>query len=98
GVVDEVHTDAVVEPKPFMHLYLLFSQNTQLDSLRFGARGIGRVLLVRTRPGTEATVMKLALRIAREHLPGAHELSVNDMALVLEPKIRPWRLGGTVLR
>jgi len=96
GIVDDAHTDGLIEPKPFMQLYLPFPQNAQLDSIRFGARGIGRVLLVRTRPGTEATVMKLALRIAREHLQGAHDLSVNDMTQVLEPKLRPWRLGATL--
>jgi predicted permease len=96
GVVEDVHTDDVVEPRQFMQLYLPFAQNGQLDSLRFGARGIGRVILVRTRPGTEATVMRFALRVAREHLPGAAVLSVNDMTQVLAPKLRPWRLGATL--
>jgi predicted permease len=96
GVVDDVHTDDVVEARQFMQLYLPFAQNVQLDSLRFGARGIGRVILVRTRTGTEATVMKSALRVAREHLPGANMLRVNDMTEVLEPKLRPWRLGATL--
>jgi len=96
GVVDDIHTDGVIEPRPFMQLYLPFAQNVQLDSLRFGARGIGRVLLVRTRPGTEATVMKFALRIAHERLPGVDALRANDMAQVLEPKLRPWRLGATL--
>jgi hypothetical protein len=96
GVVDDIHTDDVVEARPFMHLYLPFAQNAQLDSLRFGARGIGRVLLVRTRPGTEAAVMQVALRVARERLPGVNVLRANDMAQVLEPKLRPWRLGATL--
>jgi predicted lysophospholipase L1 biosynthesis ABC-type transport system permease subunit len=96
GVVDDVHTDDVVERRQFMQVYLPFAQNVQLDSLRFGPRGIGRVLLVRTRPGTEATVMKFALRVAREHLPAADVLSANDMTQVLEPKLRPWRLGATL--
>ncbi len=96
GVVDDIHTDAVVENRPFMQLYLPVAQNAPLDSLSFGARGIERVLLVRTRPGAEATVMTFALRIARERLPGATALRVNDMAQVLEPKLRPWRLGATL--
>jgi len=96
GVVEDMHTDNVIEPKPFMRLYLPFAQNVELDSLRFGFRGIGRVLLVRTRPGTEAAVMQAALRVAREHLPGANSLSANDMGQVLEPKLRPWRLGATL--
>ncbi len=96
GVVDDMHTNDVIETKPFMRLYLPFAQNAQLDSLRFGPRGIGRALLVRTRPGTEATVMKSALRIARERLPGATELRANDMTQVLDPKLRPWRLGATL--
>jgi len=96
GVVDDIHTDGVIEPKRFMQLYLPFAQNAQLDSLRFGARGIGRALLVRTRPGTEPTVMKAALRVAREHLPGVDVLRVNDMTQLLEPKLRPWRLGATL--
>jgi ABC-type antimicrobial peptide transport system permease subunit len=79
-----------------MQLYLLFAQNAQLDSLRFGPRGLERVLLVRTRPGTETAVMQSALRIARERLPGASEIRVNDMTQVLEPKLRPWRLGATL--
>jgi predicted permease len=96
GVVDDIHTDGVIEPRPFMHLYLPFAQNVQLDSLRFGARGIGRVILVRTRPGTEAAVKKFALRVARERLPGVDVLRANDMAQVLAPKLRPWRLGATL--
>jgi predicted permease len=96
GVVDDVHTDDVVERRQFMQVYLPFAQNVQLDSLRFGPRGIGRVLLVRARPGTEATVMKFALRVAREHLPAADVLTANDMTQVLEPKLRPWRLGATL--
>ena len=96
GVVGDVHTDGVIEPKPFMHLYLPFAQNVQLDSLRFGPRGIERVLLVRARPGTEGAVTKVALRVARERLPGANELRANDMTQVLEPKLRPWRLGATL--
>jgi predicted permease len=96
GVVDDIHTNGVVEPKRFMQVYLPFAQNAQLDSLRFGARGIGRVVLVRTLPGTEAAVMKAALRVARDHLPGVDALRANDMAQVLEPKLRPWRLGATL--
>jgi putative ABC transport system permease protein len=96
GVVDDIHTDDVVESKQFMRLYLPFSQNLELDSLRFGPRGIGRVLLVRTRPGTEGTVMKLALRVAREHLHGVDVLRANDMTQVLEPKLRQWRLSATL--
>jgi ABC-type antimicrobial peptide transport system permease subunit len=94
GVVDDIHTNNIVEPRQFMQLYLPFAQNRELDSLRFGARGIARVLLVRTRPGSEASVMKSALQIARERLPGATTLRANDMAQVLEPKLRPWRLGA----
>ena len=96
GVVENVHTDAVIEPRPFMQLYLPIAQNRQLDSLRFGPRGIERVLLVRTRPGTEATVIKFALRISREQLPGANTLRANDLTQVLGPKLRPWRLGATL--
>lgn len=96
GVVEDMHTNGVIEAKPFMRLYLPFEQNAALDSLRFGFRGIGRALLIRTRPGTEAAVMQLALREARENLPGADALSVNDMAQVLEPKFRLWRLGAAL--
>ena len=96
GLVDDMHTDNIIEPKPFMRLYLPFAQSPELDSLRFGMSGIGRVLLVRTQPGTEGTVMQSALRIAREHLPGANTLRVNDEAQVLEPKLRPWRLGAAL--
>jgi predicted permease len=96
GVVEDLHTDGVIEPKPFMRLYLPFAQNAGLDSLRFGMRGIERVLLVRMTPGTETAAMQLALRVAREDLPGADALRVNDMAQVLEPKFRPWRLGASL--
>jgi predicted permease len=96
GIVGDVHTDGVIEPKPFMHLYLPFAQNVRLDSLRFGPRGIERVLLVRAPSGAEGAVMKVALRIAREGLPGANEVGANDMTQVLEPKLRPWLLGATL--
>ncbi len=96
GVVEDVHTSSVIEPTPFMRIYLPFAQTAELDSLRFSVRGIARNVLVRTLPGTEGHVMRSALRVVRTDLPGADSLHVNDMAQVLEPKLRPWRLGATL--
>jgi len=96
GVVDDMHTDDIIEQRPFMQLYLPFAQNRPLDSLRFGARGLGRVLLIRVQSGSEGAIMDAALRIARERLPGAESVSATDMTRVLEPKLRPWRLGATL--
>jgi predicted permease len=96
GVVDDMHTDDIIERRPFMQLYLPFAQNRLLDSLRFGMRGIGRGLIIRVRPGTENAVMNAALRIVRKQLPGADNVNATDMIQVLAPKLRPWRLAATL--
>jgi predicted permease len=96
GVVDDAHSRGIVESKQLMQLYVPLAQNPPPDSSHMGPRGSGRVLLVRTRPGTEATVMQTALRIGREHLPLPYALSVDDIAKVIDPQLRPWRLGATL--
>ena len=92
GIVDDMHTNDVIEPQQFMQFYLPLAQTAELD--RAEPRR-GRLLLARTRPGAESAVMQFAERVIREQLPRIG-VRVNDMTRVLEPKLRPWRLGATL--
>lgn len=96
GVVDDVHANGIIEAKQLMQLYVPFTQSAVLDSLRVSPRGIERVLLVRTSPGAEAAVMQHALRVLRDRVPEIDVPRANTVDEVLEPKLRPWRLGATL--
>jgi putative ABC transport system permease protein len=93
GVVDDTHDNDIVEPTHFMQFYLPLAQTVELDH---SVARRGRFLIARTRPGAEAAVLQFAVRATRERLPRITVQRVNAMTRVLEPKLRPWRLGATL--
>ncbi|HTE43853.1 MAG TPA: ADOP family duplicated permease [Gemmatimonadaceae bacterium] len=94
GVIDDARILDVVE-KPYMQIYLPLSQLDPAFEARMPNRS-GRVLLVRTRSGSEASVMAFARKATLQQLPNIDELRVTSMPQVLEPQLRPWRLGATL--
>ncbi|HEU4631807.1 MAG TPA: ADOP family duplicated permease [Gemmatimonadaceae bacterium] len=85
GVVKDARTFALLEPAPSYAVYVPLAPDV-VDS---------RVLLVRRDPavrGMEATVR----RALRELDPGLPYVDVRVLGDVLNPEIRPWRLGATL--
>ncbi|HEY4216409.1 MAG TPA: ADOP family duplicated permease [Gemmatimonadaceae bacterium] len=53
-------------------------------------------LIIRTQPGRADAVDREATRILAQAIPGVDAARVRRMADILEPQLRPWRLGATL--
>ena len=94
GVVEDTHVLGVIEKQRFMQLYLPLAQSADLEADRFGAWN--RVLILRTHPQAEPQIVALARRGILQRLPDVDVLRVDEMSQVLDPEMRPWRLGATL--
>lgn len=86
GIVEDAHRDSLVEP-PAMQYYIPFGQEQG-----FG----GSALLVRPRGPAEAMAEPLR-RAMRRVDPSALWVDVQTLQESLDPEIRPWRLGATLV-
>lgn len=92
GVVEDTHVLGVIEKQRFMQVYLPLAQSAALELDRFGAWN--RVLIVRTRDGAEQEIAAAARRATRRLLPDADVVKAAGISEVLDPELRPWRLGA----
>jgi predicted permease len=86
GVVEDARRDGLVEP-PAMQYYVPLGQEEGFG----GAR-----LMARPRQGDEAAAYRLRQSLA-EVDPTVLWVDVETLATQLEPQLRPWRLGASVV-
>jgi len=86
GIVEDAHRDALVEP-PAMQYYIPFGQEQGIG---------GSALLVRPR-GPAAAMVGPLRRAMRAVDPSALWVEVQTLQESLDPEIRPWRLGATLV-
>jgi putative ABC transport system permease protein len=85
GVAADVHRMDILE-QPTMQYYLPATRSEHAP----------RILVIRARPGRSAAVAHEAERILAQALPGLDGTRTRRMVDVLEPELRPWRLGATL--
>jgi hypothetical protein len=85
GVVADAHRREIIEP-PIAQWYVPLAQ-TRLRP---------RSLAIHVTPGHEAAVRRAADAVFRELLPDLARVRVVTFDSVLEPYLRPWRLGATL--
>jgi len=86
GIVEDAHRDSLEEP-PAMQYYIPLGQEQGFGGSR---------LLVRPRPPA-ATMVEPLRRRMRGVDPSALWVSVDTLQESLDPEIRPWRLGATLI-
>lgn len=94
GVVEDAHSLGLIEKHALMQLYLPLAQNLAIEANPFEA--FSRVLLVRARSDADGALMTFIRRAVRQRLPDVDVLRIDDMSQVVEPEMRPWRLGATL--
>jgi predicted permease len=80
GVVSDAKIHNVIEP-PMMTYYLPLQQHR------------GRMIIARAAGGHEALAEQLLAQTLRERFPSAEPARVRSLADLIEPQLRPWRLG-----
>jgi ABC-type antimicrobial peptide transport system permease subunit len=80
GVVSDAKIHNVIEP-PMMTYYLPLQQHR------------GRMLIAHAAGGHEALAEQLLSQTLRERFPSAEPARVRSLADLIEPQLRPWRLG-----
>ncbi len=89
GVVRDVHLLSIVEP-PRMQFYVPLAQGSVT-----GGASRPMAIILRAAPSS-ASAAEIALsRVLTELLPPAN-LNLYEMHALLEPQLRPWRLGATL--
>jgi putative ABC transport system permease protein len=89
GVTQDSHLSAIVE-KPQIEMYVpLARQGTSF-------LGIPRFMVIRADPSQMAHVEQAAQREFRRVFPTADPPVVSAVSTLLEPELRPWRLGATL--
>ncbi|HEV8239180.1 MAG TPA: ADOP family duplicated permease [Thermoanaerobaculia bacterium] len=86
GVVEDAHRDSLEEPRAMQYYVPLGHEQG------FG----GSVLLVRPRGVAQAMIEPMQ-RVMRSVDPGALWVDVATLQESLDPEIRPWRLGATLV-
>jgi predicted permease len=86
GIVENAHRDSLDEP-PAMQYYIPLGQDQGFGGSR---------LLVRPRPPAAAMVEPLRVQM-RAVDPSALWIEVDTLQESLDPEIRPWRLGATLI-
>jgi len=82
GIAADAHRMRIIEPT-IGQVYFPTTQSPDSP----------RSLVVRTRPGQTAQVVRAADRILRALIPGMTETRARTFESILEPQLRPWRLG-----
>lgn len=85
GVAADAHRMRIIEPT-IGQVY--FPATQSLDS--------PRGLVLRTRPGQTAAVIRAADLTLRSLIPGMSGIRARTLESILEPQLRPWRLGVTL--
>ncbi|MEP6493211.1 MAG: ADOP family duplicated permease [bacterium] len=85
GVAADAHRRGLIEA-PISQFYVPITQ----------IREVPRVLIVRVRPGSAATVVRTAEQIFRPLVTRMVGMDARTFANVLERELRPWRLGATL--
>ncbi|MEO8199082.1 MAG: ABC transporter permease [Gemmatimonadota bacterium] len=85
GVVGDVHRHALREPET-MHYYIPMGQEHG-----FG----GTTLLVRPKGSLKGMEREIRRALLEEN-PGAGYIGIQSMQEIIDPQVRPWRLGATV--
>ncbi|MGH7575572.1 MAG: FtsX-like permease family protein, partial [Longimicrobiales bacterium] len=85
GIAEDAHRSGILD-EAVMQYYIPYGQE----------RGIGGTQIV-VRPRGDAIAFVPELRRVLHALdPGVRYLGINPLQLVLDPQIRPWRLGATM--
>lgn len=87
GVVSDAHRGDVIEP-PAMMVYFPLAQGEPWDS--------PRVVLVRTRPGMAAGVLREASNELKTAFPNADAAAVLRLSAAVDAQARSWSLGATL--
>lgn len=88
GIAQDVH-HMMLKEEPYSQVYVPWGQDR---------RGIeGSVLLVRTRDDDARTVVPALNNILRSALPGLQSVEIKTFEEMLDPQLRPWRVGATLL-
>jgi predicted permease len=85
GVAADAHRLRIIEPT-IGQVYFPLTQTAERP----------RDIIVRTRPGHTAAVIRAAEVTLRTLVPGMADVRARTFASVLEPQLRPWRLGVTL--
>jgi predicted permease len=85
GVASDVHRSHIIE-QPTMQFYVPSTQS------RFAPR----TLIVRVSPGRLGPVTREAARILTQTVPDIDGARISRMTDILEPQLRPWRLGASL--
>lgn len=89
GVTKDSHLLSMVE-KPQVEMYVPMAQQQK------GFMSIPRFLVVRADPSQMTRVEHEATRELRRTFPNADPPVVSAVSTLLEPELRPWRLGATL--
>jgi len=89
GVTKDSHLSDMIE-EPLVAMYVPMAQQGT------GPMSIPRVLVIRAAPSQMGRVEHEAAREVRRAFPDADPPSVSAVSTLVEPELRPWRLGATL--